>query len=531
MNLLTFTALKNGATITDSGTVRLGHYDSDNYSSVLTIDSTKLVERIVSEQISSYTATLGLFIDRHTGGARQTIYFYIGNTNIYSTRLDDLSFISIDLTNRIEAEVTRYQNLLYVQPITITISLSITGLCGSEVSMDVDSYVDIYSLNNSDTFMRPHLGIKKSLDLNIRKNNVFPVESPYIGSTMVDSLNSRIRHSFDLFTVEANSLSFNLSLIYDSYFKENQNLRPQRFDFGPGVNLNIDEFITKSSNYSGDFGDKSICLYDSLNNKIEFKQKWYYYDSNNHIIYFNPSTYQTRISGNMPQVKIGNVWKDAYYRVSTQDDSMIYRGKDFNFNYYEMNKYDQNYDVIIDSAENLYYFDNNGSIIRIVDINNNKIEISSSSIISYINSDGQAVGAERVDVDIYGKCNHLSLYAFNGNQSISINTCIFDYNENDELCEIIRYLENNENLTLTISYEDEGYLSSISSSIPYVLSLGYYNNKINNINLSSTIDTIYSTITTQSSKTLFEHSIYSFGLLKTQLITPRVSIIMITIRF
>ena len=504
MATLLFSALKDGSTITDSGLIKIGYYGSFVYSSVLTINPLKLVERIHNENLSNYTASLSFFINRNLNGGNATLHIYNGSTKLFSKNITSLDFVSADFTTYINQELQRYISTGQTNNLVLTINLSVQGITGTSLEDTANSYIEIVSMNNTDTFKRPHLGIEPQADIDYNKNFTFPLSTPYIGNTTINPNISRIRHEFSLFTIEANSLSFNLSLIYDSYFKNNPNLRPSRFNFGNGYNLNIDEYIVKSPDYSTTnlFGDKTITLYDSSNNKITFIQTWYYIN-NGISIPIDIENYPTRIFSGIIFVTVDNVEYQAYYQVKNLEGTLSYYPKYYGQDLNEI------YDKIIDLNGTKYYFNDDGLLIKIEDIHSNRIEISNNSIISSIMVGNTRTQVENITFNTGNYINSISLSILNSTYSNSIS---FTYNAVNSLTKITRTIENGEIVHTNITYGSYGSLSSISSSIPYTLSFSYTNDyKISKLNLSSTIDTISQSITTTTSSNLLTYDFYDQG--------------------
>ena len=291
MSALQFTPVENGEPFDyDDGFIKLGYCNGEFYTANILINPLEIVKKIHNLSLSNYNASLHFFIDKYLDTGVAILHFYYGSSLISSINVTNLDCVSLDVTGFINQELYKFEHFNYTNNIPLRIDVEILGMDDDMLECGLmNSFIELISLKNDDTFKRPHLGITPQVNINSDKNISLPISTPYIGSTLINPNISRIRHYFDLFTIEANQLSFNLSLIYDSYFNDSLNPRPTRFNFGLGFNLNIDEYIIKNSSYDiqDPFSDKSITLFDSNNNKIEFTQKWYYFHRYIDLIQYN----------------------------------------------------------------------------------------------------------------------------------------------------------------------------------------------------------------------------------------------------
>ena len=274
--VVTMTVNENGsASYQSDGKCTLGYTSDQIHRVVIFVNSLRIVQNIVQNQLDNYRVNLLLTYEEGERYQNSTgfVLYHKDGVVLRSLMQDEDHKLKVDITSYIKQEVKKYQQNQEVSTLQFTFfhdydflgSIEDTHFTGTD-------YIRIHNGAANSSFQRPYVEVKES-------NQYEEVRSYSMleGGTTSISLNTReVSHDINLGEIKEGSLSIPITLRYQDSYRKRQELKNLPTHLGKGWHFNIEQRLEKERVLSSRTNGTKIVYYDGENKAHEFVEKWYF---------------------------------------------------------------------------------------------------------------------------------------------------------------------------------------------------------------------------------------------------------------
>ncbi len=274
--VVTMTVNENGsASYQSDGKCTLGYTSDQIHRVVIFVNSLRIVQNIVQNQLDNYRVNLLLTYEEGERYQNSTgfVLYHKDGVVLRSLMQDEDHKLKVDITSYIKQEVKKYQQNQEVSTLQFTFfhdydflgSIEDTHFTGTD-------YIRIHNGAANSSFQRPYVEVKES-------NQYEEVRSYSMleGGTTSISLNTKeVSHDINLGEIKEGSLSIPITLRYQDSYRKRQELKNLPTHLGKGWHFNIEQRLEKERVLSSRTNGTKIVYYDGQNKGHEFVEKWYF---------------------------------------------------------------------------------------------------------------------------------------------------------------------------------------------------------------------------------------------------------------
>lgn len=274
--VVTMTVNENGsASYQSDGKCTLGYTSDQIHRVVIFVNSLRIVQNIVQNQLDNYRVNLLLTYEEGERYQNSTgfVLYHKDGVVLRSLMQDEDHKLKVDITSYIKQEVKKYQQNQEVSTLQFTFfhDFDFLGSIDDHHFTGTD-YIRIHNGAANSSFQRPYVEIKESNQYEELRSY-----SMLEGGTTSISLNTReVNHDIDLGEIKEGSLRIPITLRYQDSYRKRQELKNLPTHLGKGWHFNIEQRLEKERVRSSRTNGTKIVYYDGENKAHEFVEKWYF---------------------------------------------------------------------------------------------------------------------------------------------------------------------------------------------------------------------------------------------------------------